>query len=111
MFSIHGHGIAANITRSGGNRGPAQKRIPRLMANEIAVPAVPNVLNVNHWNYWNCWNDWNVFLRIYISEDHIGSFFPDHVHGADDKEARNARKYRGIDDPQSCGAVHFEIAG
>ena len=36
--------------------------------------------------------------------------FGDHVDGAGDKEARDARKHRGVDHPQPLGAVHAEVA-
>src|SRR5262245_37764052 len=43
-------------------------------------------------------------------EDHVGGLFRNHVYGADDEEAGDARKYRGVDHAEAGGAVHAEIA-
>src|SRR5207247_8739717 len=45
-----------------------------------------------------------------VGDDDVCGFFSDHVNGADDEQARRARKDRRVDDAQPFGAVDLEIA-
>jgi hypothetical protein len=44
------------------------------------------------------------------SQNYVRGFFGNHVDRAGDKEAGDARENRGVDDPQSRGAMHAEVA-
>src|SRR5436309_2656262 len=46
-----------------------------------------------------------------LGRDDVGSLLADHVHGAHDEKSGNPRKHRGVDDAQTLGAMHLEIAG
>jgi hypothetical protein len=44
-------------------------------------------------------------------ENRVRSFFTDHVDGARNEKARDARKDGSVDDADATGSVHTEIAG
>ena len=41
-------------------------------------------------------------------QDHVRSFFPDHVHCADDEKPRNTWEYRGVYHTQALRAINTE---
>src|SRR5262245_537393 len=44
-----------------------------------------------------------------VGEDHLGRLLGDHVHGADDEEARDLREHGGVDDAQARRATDTEV--
>src|ERR1041384_6308331 len=45
-----------------------------------------------------------------VRDDDVGRLLADHVNGADDEQAWDARKHRCIDNAESAHTVHLEIA-
>src|SRR5262245_10261237 len=46
-----------------------------------------------------------------VREDHVGRLLADHVDGADDEQAGDAREHRGVDHAEPARAVDAKIAG
>src|SRR5262245_41853534 len=45
-----------------------------------------------------------------IGNDRVTRLLRDHVDSAEDEQPRDAREYRGVDDPQALGLSHVEPA-